>query len=104
MTSGTTLMLAGNAVRIDALVNVLQPYIGLPIVNKTGLNGLYDLRLSFSIEFASAHIGSTKAASDPLASSSMFTAIEDQLGVKFQSGRGPVEVLVIDSVQKPSEN
>ena len=102
------MMLAGNAVRIDALVNLLQPYTGRPIVNKTGFNGLYDIRLSFNVEFASAHAGSTQGtalvASDPVAASSMFTAIEEELGVKLQPGKGPVEVLVIDSVQKPSEN
>jgi uncharacterized protein (TIGR03435 family) len=68
------------------------------VLDKTGLNGLFDVQLQFTPE-------STTAAppSDP-SGPSLFTALEEQLGLKLESSKGPVEVLVVDFVQRPSEN
>jgi uncharacterized protein (TIGR03435 family) len=71
----------------------------------TGLEGIFDFKLNWvqpgGASLASSD-GTTPAASDP-ADGSIFTAIEE-LGFKLQSTKEPFEVLVIDNVQKPSEN
>jgi uncharacterized protein (TIGR03435 family) len=68
------------------------------LINKTNLKGLYDIKLRWSPEL--------RTNADPSSDDrpSVFTALQKQLGLKLESARGPVEVLVIDSVQKPSEN
>jgi uncharacterized protein (TIGR03435 family) len=82
-----------------------------PIVDKTNLPGLYDVSLRFAPESDPLSGGPVTAtppgipttSSDP-AAPPLFSAIQDQLGVKLQPGTGTVEVIVIDTVQKPSEN
>jgi uncharacterized protein (TIGR03435 family) len=64
-------------------------------VDKTGLTGYYDLLLKWTPDEASGD-----AASSP----SIFTAIQDTLGLKLGTGKEPVDVLVIDHVERPTEN
>jgi uncharacterized protein (TIGR03435 family) len=70
------------------------------------LKGFYDIELKFAVDGlespAPAESG-TPPPGDP-AGPSIFTAIQEQLGFKLDSTKGPVEVLVIDSVQRPAEN
>jgi len=68
-----------------------------PVINKTGLTGYFEIHLKFSNDSAAS------AASDSN-SPSIFTAIQDQLGLKITPDKGPVEVLVIDHIEKPTEN
>jgi uncharacterized protein (TIGR03435 family) len=100
----TMLTLAGTAVPVSdpntdlplpMLVNLVQSYAGRPVQDKTGLKGLYDFQLQFVPDTLSAGTDSGP---------SLFTALEEQLGLKLEPGRGPVEVLVVDRIQKPSEN
>jgi uncharacterized protein (TIGR03435 family) len=63
------------------------------VIDNTGLAGEYDFRLSWT-ELASAD-------SEDL---SLFTAIQEQLGLKLEPGKGQVQVTVIDRVERPSEN
>jgi uncharacterized protein (TIGR03435 family) len=69
------------------------------VVNQTGLSGRYDLTLRWTPDDAAA---SASSSSDNLPD--IFTAIQEQLGLKVESARGPVPVLVVDSVEKPSPN
>jgi uncharacterized protein (TIGR03435 family) len=75
-------------------------------VDKTGIEGRYDLKLSWTPDDGAAPVlngsGSSSAAAD--SGPSIFTAIEEQLGLKLEPQKGPVEVLVIDHVEMPSEN
>lgn len=66
-----------------------------PIVDRTGLPGMFGFTLMFS------SFGTTPSASDE---SSIFTALREQLGLRLQPARGPVELLVIDSVEEPTPN
>jgi bla regulator protein blaR1 len=95
-----------SAVEMAPFVQTLSQQVGRIIVEKTGLKGLYDIKLVWAPDpISSARLNGPEAA-PPIDSNgpSIFTAIEEQLGLKLESARGPVEVLVIDSVQKPSEN
>ena len=70
-----------------------QPELeGRPVIDQTGLEGAYDCEMNWS-----------QANSDGT-DQSFFTAVRDQLGLTLQPSKGPVEVLVIESIQRPSEN
>jgi uncharacterized protein (TIGR03435 family) len=69
-----------------------------PILDKTGLAGRFDFHLEFAID---DHLAA--AASDS-AGPSIFTAVQQQLGLKLEPARGPGEFLVIDHIERPSEN
>jgi uncharacterized protein (TIGR03435 family) len=75
------------------------PNVDRPIVDRTGLSGAID----FSIEFAPAS-RADGGASGSTAPPSLFTALQEQLGLKLESQTGPVDVLVIDHIEEPSEN
>jgi uncharacterized protein (TIGR03435 family) len=119
MMSPNGLTMQASAVPIGVLVNTLQQQVGRPVVDKTDLKGLFDFRLQFSPEGLSlpgfpggippagalgprgAAPAPPPAAADPLPS--LFTVIQD-LGLRLESTKGPVPVLVINSVEKPTEN
>ena len=78
-----------------------------PVVDRTGLQGRYDFTLTWTpdeTQFASfgVRIPSPSGAAD--APPVLFTAVQEQIGLKFESVRAPVEVMVIDRVERPSEN
>jgi uncharacterized protein (TIGR03435 family) len=99
----------GQAQTMDIFAKALGAvYAGRPVVDKTGLKGLYDIKLQWTPDpalttAAAAPVGAGNSSTAP-SGLSLFTAIEEQLGLKLESNRGPLPVLVIDSVQKPSEN
>lgn len=72
------------------------------VIDKTGLIGLFNIHLEF------AQDGPRPPANVPSsahpASPSIFTAVQEQLGLRLSAGRGPVEVLVIDHIERPSVN
>ena len=110
--SGFTLL--GNAVPISAFINLLQPIAGRVLIDKTGLKGFFDFRVTVKLEADPAPPGQSAASptGSPISAeeqagtppASFFAAFEDQLGLKLESTRAPVEVFVIDSVQKPEKN
>jgi uncharacterized protein (TIGR03435 family) len=69
------------------------------LIDKTDLKGLYDIKLLWSTELTAG--GDSALSSDR---PSVFTALQEQLGLKLESSKGPVEVMVIDSVSRPTEN
>ena len=72
------------------------------VVNKTGLEVRYDIDVEFSPEFRPAPPpGAPEIAAPPSDGPSMFTAIQEQLGLKLESARGPVEMILIDAVARP---
>jgi uncharacterized protein (TIGR03435 family) len=93
--------MSGSGITMDRLINMLAAQAGRPIINKTNLTGTYDFSLKF------APVANTATSRDSAAEPtgpSLFTALQEQLGLKLESSKGPVEVLVIDSVSKPTEN
>lgn len=75
--------------------------IGRQVVDRTGLTGIYDMDLEFQFSFGPP--GTVPAAADPTGPS-IFTAIQEQLGLKLESAKGKAEVIVVDSAEHPSEN
>jgi uncharacterized protein (TIGR03435 family) len=91
---------------IDNLVNQLSNQLGRPVLDKTGLTGLYDFKLDWTPEAPAgpAIRGVDDAPPAEASGPTIFTALQETLGLKLESGKGPVEYLVIDKVEKPTEN
>jgi uncharacterized protein (TIGR03435 family) len=91
---------------ISDLVRVMQSTVRHPVVDKTGLTGKYDFNLDFTQD------DQTRATAPPPADNpaelgppDLFTALQQQLGLKLDEKKGPVDVLVVDRAEKtPSEN
>ena len=98
--------MATSAVTIADLARNLSMVAGRSVVDKTGLPGNFDLELTWAPEVSAgnASVGTPEAAPPAVDAPSLFTAIQEQLGLKLDPQRGPVEVLVIDSVEKPVED
>jgi uncharacterized protein (TIGR03435 family) len=78
-----------------------------PVVDQTGLTGRYDFTLTWTpdeTQFASMGVRVPPPTGDPSAAPGLFTAIQEQLGLKFDSTKAPVEVIVVDRVERPSDN
>jgi uncharacterized protein (TIGR03435 family) len=94
---------------LQMLVNQLLGRLGRQVVDRTGLTGLYDFDLEFSMQagLTTAPTPSTTGATTPTApiddGPTIFDAVRE-LGLKLDSVRGPVEHLVIDSVERPTED
>ena len=90
------------SVTMDDFVAMLQrATLDRPTVNKTGLTGKYDFDLKFAQD-ESQYGGEVRKAADDSQSPPLFTAVQEQLGLKLTATRGTVSTLLIDSVQKPS--
>jgi len=75
------------------LAEVLSEQTDRVVIDNTGLRGEYDFSLEWSSDL-------TADSENP----SIFTAIQEQLGLKLESAKGPVQIIVIDSAEKPSDN
>jgi uncharacterized protein (TIGR03435 family) len=78
------------------LIWLLSREVGRPVVDKTGLTGKYD----FTLEYAPAARQAPEDAGKP----SVFTALEEQIGLRLVPAKEPVDVLVIDSIEQPAAN
>ena len=70
-----------------------------PVIDKTELTGRYNFKLDYSPEVA--ELATTRASEQ---APNIFTALQEQLGLKLESGKGSVDVIVIDDIKQPSPN
>jgi uncharacterized protein (TIGR03435 family) len=89
-----------SATTIDDLAFALQGAVDRPVVNRTGLEGRYDVEYSYSPRPADAGVTSAFGPEAP----GVLAAVEEQLGLKLETERTDVPVLVIESIERPSEN
>jgi bla regulator protein BlaR1 len=92
------------ATPIDLLIKPLSQVLGRSIIDKTALTGKYDFMLQWTPEPGQYRGLPGPEPQDDPNGVSIFTALEEQLGLKLQNAKGSVEILVIDSAEKPSEN
>jgi uncharacterized protein (TIGR03435 family) len=90
--------LIGQGIKLTGLVGLLSRQVHRTVLDKTGLTGSYDITLKWTNENNSAPADGEDAAP------SIFTALEEQLGLRLQNAKGPVDTLIVDHVEKPSEN
>jgi uncharacterized protein (TIGR03435 family) len=89
-----------------SLTQELSKELGRVVIDKTGISGRYDVTLKWTPDTGEAALndGTDGTAPPPDSGPSIFTAIQEQLGLKLESAKDPVQVLVIDHVEMPSEN
>lgn len=104
--------LTAQGVDMGTLVRVLSMLVVRAVVDQTGLAGNYELDLRWTPDFSQPDLSyapsapsTTNTRSDPASSGpSIFTALEEQLGLKLESTKGPAKVIVIEHIERPSEN
>jgi uncharacterized protein (TIGR03435 family) len=84
--------LRGTGVEMVELTRTLSRIAGRPVIDATGLTGSFDLQMPYTAD----------DVPDPVAGAFLFTAIQEQLGLRLEPRQAPVEVLVIDSVERPT--
>lgn len=105
--------LEGRKLSVAQLVNALSIILGRPVIDKTGFTGTFDVHLEFAPEgtagrgqggFGPPGLAANSANPDT-SRPSIFTALQDQLGLKLESQKGPADILVIDHLERaPMEN
>ena len=102
-------MVGFNGVPMSRIAQLLTQSVGRPVIDKTGLTGYFDFTLQWTpqpgSEMPIRPAGEPPAPPPPAADPdgpNLFTAIQEQLGLKLESARGPVEVIVIDRLEKPT--
>jgi uncharacterized protein (TIGR03435 family) len=91
-------LLSQSGIQMATLAQGLIQLVGRPVIDRTGLTGYYDYTLTWMPE---PGLGPPGPPVDPDAPN-VFTAVQEQLGLKLESARGPVEVVVIDRLEKPT--
>jgi uncharacterized protein (TIGR03435 family) len=89
---------------VAVLAEELSRVAGRDVIDKTGITGRYNLDLTWSADDRAAPSAAGASTSPADTGPSIFTALQEQLGLKLEPGKGPVQVLVIDHVEMPSEN
>jgi len=97
----------GQGIALSGLVDTLSRELHRTIVDKTGLTGKYDITLQIPREEHNAPGDDPTGSASPPPDASgptLFTIVEEELGLKLNSTKGPVKTLVIDHIERPSEN
>ena len=92
------------------LITFLSHELDRPVIDKTGLKGSFDFHIEWNRPATARLLGpggpedhGKSASTDDPDSPSIFTAVQEQLGLKLESGKGPIEILVVDHAEKPHE-
>ena len=100
-------LMIGRRVSMTRIAQELSPLAGRPVQDQTGLSGSFDFELKWTPDEYISSDGQPKMLNGiPLDTSapSLFAAIQEQLGLRLESKRGQIEILVIDHAENPSEN
>lgn len=105
-----TARLAGAHVEMADLTRVLSDLLWRPVIDKTGRTAKFDMEVEFAADDALGILAGPyrpdvppSAPAEP-GKASIFTAIKEQLGLKLEAGKAPVDVIVIDRIERPSGN
>ena len=103
--AGVTGKVAVRGMELTALIGAISRDVGRPVVDRTGLTGIFDFELTWTPQaFLQREFDRSRFDGISPEGPSMFTALEEQLGLKLESDRDAGTVLVIDSVERPTEN
>src|SRR5262249_36418268 len=101
--NGGTVIL-GRAANMGELAEALSYRVEHSVTDRTGLDGRYDFRIEFTPDEAVPRCGEEHAPAGAPDASSLFTALQEQAGLRLEPGHGPVEILVVDRIARPSAN
>lgn len=99
-TSSNGKHLTAKGLNLDGLATFLSQMLEQPVLNATGLTSVFN----FELDWAPQETGPRLPEANEIAGPSIFTALQEQLGLKLESGKGPVEIIVVDHAEKPTEN
>ena len=100
---GNRMIFDVHGVSLTVFARFLHPN-GRPVIDQTGVTGLFDIHLEWETEAANSPRVEDGAASDPSPHASDIRAMREQLGLRLDPGRGKREIFVIDHVERPSGN
>jgi uncharacterized protein (TIGR03435 family) len=109
-TNGPNMAWIVQGATIDEFCKIVLPRMDRPVIDRTGLTGRFNFPLEYmpdATSYSSLREGPDRPAAtsdDPAAGPSIFTALQQQLGLKLEPAKGPADFLVIDRVERPSEN
>jgi uncharacterized protein (TIGR03435 family) len=89
---------------IATLADFLSSIMGRPVVDTTGVTGRFDFHIEYKIDQATAGFHSASDSNSDDTRPTIFTALQEQLGLQLKSDKGPCEYLVADHAERPSEN
>ena len=89
-----------NGLPLSMLATVLAPLVGRSVIDRTGLSGGWDLELSFAPTSPAGDLPAPATTDAP----SIYTALQEQLGLKLQPARGSEDVLVVEHVERPTSD
>jgi uncharacterized protein (TIGR03435 family) len=94
----------GKNTALSSMMGQLSYVMGRPVYDKTGLTGRYDFQVKYSSDRAGAGSPDINTTPPPDAEPPIMVALEEQLGLKLVPGKGPMDVIVIDHMEKPAVN
>jgi len=99
-------VLTARAMTMTNLARLLSGDVGRPVLDRTNLDSAYDLQLEWSSDLGLRQAPPGSAGANELTPDglSLFTALQEQLGLRLQATRGPVEVVVVDRAEPPTPN
>lgn len=101
--------IVGTTAPMKSLAEMLSMVLGHPVRDETGLDGAYDFKIDFAPDSTMPLPGRVAGPDQPASTAdpthpSIFTAVTEQLGLRLESGKGPVPVFVVEKIERPSEN
>jgi uncharacterized protein (TIGR03435 family) len=89
---------------LEPLLGAMAWLLGRPVLDKTGLTGLYDYKLEWTPD--QVQLASDETSGRPVDENvpSLTSALQEQMGLRLQSQKGPVEIIVVDRAEKPTAN
>ena len=103
-TRGSDRVLHALPLTMDSLALFLDSILDRQVTNGTGLTGVFDIRLEFSPEGTVPAVDPALLAADPPRAPSIFTALQEQLGLRLEPTQTPADVIVIEAVDRPKPN
>jgi uncharacterized protein (TIGR03435 family) len=88
----------GTCITMKSFAEFVSWYADLPVVDMTGINGSYDVNLKWTVERRRPDAG------DSMVGTTLDIALQEQLGLKLERRKAPIDVLIVDRVEKPTEN
>jgi uncharacterized protein (TIGR03435 family) len=97
--------ITGNGITMAEFARLLEEVMQRPVIDRTGLTDLYNIKIKWMAdESTPGPMGGPPTAKDTEPGPSIFTVLQEELGLRLEASRAPAEVLVIQSAERPSEN
>jgi len=104
MGSPSGMEVRGRQIAMTDFTKLLSGIVGRPVIDKIGVTGNFDINVEFACDEFTPGIPCPDQLEEPASKPSIIGALQRQLGLKLESAKAPVEVIVIDHLERPTEN